>query len=231
MADIFHTPTSFADLLHQATLGFSIVYLVGLGLFLAALTSGQEIRPDRLTIASSGALLFGLIMLLGWGLMVVTIFQWIAEPTRSYVLSPSLFGPAIAVGLTLFWIRGRLPLFYGLMEIVAAIGAIWVATHSPSAGLGPHVAAVLAAMYILVRGLDNVERGLPLQWSALWFRLFPKLPGSTQNPTDPAARTLTPPRAVTPPSPGVKTQPLVETPEQRATTKASLSERPSSEPE
>ena len=39
---------------------------------------------------------------------------------------------------------------------------------------------VMAGIYIIVRGLDNVDRGLPLSWRPHWDRAFPKQKRDTQ---------------------------------------------------
>lgn len=77
---------------------------------------------------------------------------------------------AIGTGLVFYFMRCREPLVYGLVEVVVGM-AIVVVTFFPQTPqitwLNPTWGASLpkligfsAGVYVMVRGLDNIERGL-----------------------------------------------------------------------
>jgi hypothetical protein len=95
----------------------------------------------------------------------------------------------VIVGGLAYWARCQHQFLYGVLEIVIALVVI-VLTFAPQTGFpqtassllvqGPSVWGVLlpkgigasAGVYIMVRGLDNMEKGLPVSWRATWNRLF-----------------------------------------------------------
>jgi len=91
----------------------------------------------------------------------------------------------IGAGLFLYQARGLHPFWYGTGEIVVAVAMIYLWFSPPESfllademsawglALSRSVGLVLG-IYLLVRGMDNVDRGLPRAWRRWWDRLFPK---------------------------------------------------------
>jgi len=94
------------------------------------------------------------------------------------------FGTVMA-GIGFYWLRCRHQFWYGMIEILVAVSAIVVTWFPPFAYLlvadpyflgGPTTRAVgiFSGIYVLVRGMDNIDRGLPQVFRNKWDRLFPK---------------------------------------------------------
>jgi hypothetical protein len=90
----------------------------------------------------------------------------------------------IAFGLFFYLLRCRWQLFYGLVELVVALAVIFL-TFYPQTNYfefsqGPTLVGRLlsrsvgasAGIYVMVRGLDNIGKGLPLTWRCKWERIF-----------------------------------------------------------
>lgn len=82
----------------------------------------------------------------------------------------------IGLGLALFWFRSRWRLAYGLFEyLVGVVGTVVVffpafdyAQLTTAQGL-----QVLGGLYVMVRGLDNIGKGLEgTKWAGIWSRVF-----------------------------------------------------------
>lgn len=91
----------------------------------------------------------------------------------------NLIGVAIAlplVGSTLFYIRGRNPITYGGAEIFVGIATGLNAFLGQQHGMLDTTTAlqIMAGTYIIVRGLDNLGKGLRrTRLQPLWDRIFP----------------------------------------------------------
>jgi hypothetical protein len=82
-----------------------------------------------------------------------------------------------------YWLRCVQPLVYGLIEIAIACIVIciifyppdiYIVIEEPSAygQVFRRAAGIVAGIYIFVRGMDNIERGLPLRWQSIWHNIF-----------------------------------------------------------
>jgi hypothetical protein len=89
----------------------------------------------------------------------------------------------ILFGIGFYIVRCRWQLAYGAIEILAALVIIFVTFYpqtnyllleesSWESWLLRKGVGALAGMYVMVRGLDNIEKGLPPQWRGGWTRLF-----------------------------------------------------------
>jgi hypothetical protein len=95
----------------------------------------------------------------------------------------------ITAGLFFYWLRCQFRFWYGVIEIAVALGVIYM-TFVPQTdylllGVPPtsHFlftkgAGILAGIYILVRGMDNMDQDLPPNWRRIWDKAFPKRGGS-----------------------------------------------------
>jgi hypothetical protein len=96
------------------------------------------------------------------------------------------FVGTIALGFFFYALRIRRRLAYGLLEVLAAVLVIYFvffpiensylmiaeADISPIERLLSMSAGMLAGVYILVRGLDNIDQDLPAGWRFVWDRVF-----------------------------------------------------------
>ena len=104
-----------------------------------------------------------------------------------------------SVSVALYMMRRRARLIYGILETLVGLGAIFAAviniirlldTQAEDLFIGQNkvVGAFLlaAAIYIVVRGLDNIGEGLPpdSKASRIWTAIFPT-GQSTAQPTPP----------------------------------------------
>lgn len=91
----------------------------------------------------------------------------------------------VAAGLFFYRVRELHPFWYGTGEIVVALAMIYLWYSPPvnfllademsawGLALSRSVSLVLG-IYLLVRGMDNVDRDLPPSWRLWWNQLFPK---------------------------------------------------------
>lgn len=94
----------------------------------------------------------------------------------------------ILFGFVAYWIRSKNRFSYGVIEVIAAVGLMIISVFHPEPGhllvsdgsaFGRFLSAGLAyvaAIYLMVRGLDNMDSDLPTAWRSRWDRLFPKKP-------------------------------------------------------
>jgi hypothetical protein len=91
----------------------------------------------------------------------------------------------IVAGVIFYWLRCRLRFWYGLCEIVVAFIIIYLtfvpaytvvvlADMSPSRLLLSKGVGILGGIYLLVRGMDNMDEDLPPMLRRVWDRVFPK---------------------------------------------------------
>jgi hypothetical protein len=97
-----------------------------------------------------------------------------------------IFIGAIVTSIFFYRLRCRRPFRYGLAELLVGVAVIYftlwpVETNylllvQGEPGLGETFlvksVGVLAGIYVLVRGLDNMSRALPSSWEPWWKRLF-----------------------------------------------------------
>lgn len=89
----------------------------------------------------------------------------------------------IALGFLLNGLRTRLPFVYGTSEVFVGITAIWFSVRPPSTSplsdTGKGVAqlvTILGGVYIIVRGLDNMNKKVPSRLQPYWNLLRWKTP-------------------------------------------------------
>jgi hypothetical protein len=102
--------------------------------------------------------------------LALTIYGLLYGPFPAYILS------AIVAALVLFWLRKHFRILYGLIEVAVGVFTLW---SQSSVGRGAFsfgfsngfqtfqwqiaLLATLGAIYIIVRGLDNIDQ----EWRAL----------------------------------------------------------------
>jgi hypothetical protein len=98
----------------------------------------------------------------------------------------------IDVIFTMFWVLVAIGFYrircasrplYGAIEIVAGLATIVLGEFPPYAVLASdttwslgsraaHILTLMAGVYIVVRGLDNIAQDLPARWRPVWRRIF-----------------------------------------------------------
>jgi len=88
----------------------------------------------------------------------------------------------VAVAIVFYRVRCWSRSLYGAMEVAAGIGVIIIGEFPPTAiasasswALGSraaHVLALMGGVYIMVRGIDNIDQGRPGRWRPAWRRIF-----------------------------------------------------------
>jgi hypothetical protein len=112
-----------------------------------------------------------------------TVLQWLKEPIAVV--------PALMVGIALFWFRCKRLFEYALIEIGGAVGSTFYAIIAPNNSLLAKGLGILGGLYILVRGLDNIDKSLKNR--SWWDRIFYKsqvptgLPASTTPSSPPSS--------------------------------------------
>jgi hypothetical protein len=103
------------------------------------------------SIAAIGALvgLFASVSLLA--------LTWVVEHAPAIVMSHWLSLVLVAVALILFALKKRALLFYGLIEVGAALGVIFSVSFLDQGSTAARLAGAATAAYFLIRGLDNVS--------------------------------------------------------------------------
>jgi hypothetical protein len=158
---------------------------LSLQLFIAAAIDRGNQTPSKLEIP----VILSVVVFLAWNLAnAVWYLLEIIPYSEPVISSPYISIPAIAIGLLLYRLRGARPLLYGIMEISVSILVIFVSIGTPSTHPLNKIVAIIGGVYILIRGMDNIEKGLPARWRSPWERVFPKesAPTLTQpkNPSD-----------------------------------------------
>ncbi len=163
---------------------------------LAALFAGARAEKNKDDLPAGLSVLAALI----WSLVNAARYLIYIIPFSGPVISSPYFAaPAIAIGLLLYRLRGKYPLFYGSTEVLVAILVIFVSIGTDTANPLNKIVGILGGIYIFIRGLDNVDKGLPHSWRGRWNKWFPKrhTPTIEQNvkAQSPEATSETPPPA------------------------------------
>jgi hypothetical protein len=125
----------------------------------------------------------GLLANFLFGLMTghfAQIYDW-ARHHSFYLGIPLLTLFALMSGTTAFWVRGRYPVIYGATEVAVGVLATLNAlarSDIPNLGIDVDpsvVIQIVGGIYIIVRGLDNVGRGVKgTAFEPWWQWLFPQ---------------------------------------------------------
>jgi len=119
------------------------------------------------------------------GPMLVLLLLWLFCVVMSLVILPRLIYensakiaaamtprvvifPAIGLSAFLYWLRGRLPLIYGTLEIFVGMLSLSIATQGQVTDLLTKLIGVFGGIYIIIRGLDNVDKGIPGGWAKVF---------------------------------------------------------------
>src|ERR1019366_6101534 len=135
---------------------------VHLGLRKAARGWLKAVATDRKNVPSGVARLLHGIM-----------FAWQTVRTPF-----TLFAFFLSLGILLYWIKSAHTKLYGVGELVFAAVAMWYALHAlyetSQNGLA-NLLALIGGLYVMVRGLDNIGKGIEKDKTPLvdlWKALF-----------------------------------------------------------
>jgi hypothetical protein len=155
---------------------------IGLVLLLALICTciffWREARdPSNTKLRTKAFASMVLILAMAIGLAVSFLkIIWPAPRTVSLMLlsDPLIIFPALFLGALLYRLRGTTPLLYGLIEIIVGTAVTSFASTSPTSDPVSKAVGIIGGIYIIVRGLDNIEKDLPLSMKSQWYRIFPK---------------------------------------------------------
>jgi hypothetical protein len=138
-----------------------------------------EIRPGDVAFMLV-ALIFGGITIAGLGFILTLVAVYLVQVLGIFLLRSSGEPWFVPVGLTMAWLlyvlRERLLPLYAMLEIVIGIAAVTASVRTGStADRVPHLIAVFGGIYVIVRGLDNLNKGLPALQAALPYRVAIRL--------------------------------------------------------
>ena len=104
---------------------------------------------------------------------IILLLLWMNKNTISQ--SAPVWGLTLAsasLGVFLFWFRSRYRLYYGIVEVLFGLLAT-TRSANPTSYDSTFVVQIIAGIYIIVRGLDNVEKGIEgLRIELPWRRFF-----------------------------------------------------------
>jgi hypothetical protein len=117
---------------------------------------------------------FAVVLFVGCVIMMANSVSWaillsiVDQPKLMAIIEYSKYFPAwIAVGIVLWVMRVRFPKLYGFFELYFSLHAIAYATQI-AGDLETKTLSLSGGIYILVRGLNNIYRGLKgkyLEWA------------------------------------------------------------------
>lgn len=142
---------------------------------------GAIIGVAILTAIAFGGMLAGLSALGKLVVMAAADTGLSARLVRGLVrffYSPFFVVVPLATGVALFRLRGSAPLQYGMVEVLVALATLAVLAAQRDANLLQHALALTGGTYVLIRGMDNIERGLSPHHRAIWLQIFPKKPST-----------------------------------------------------
>lgn len=79
----------------------------------------------------------------------------------------------LLVGIGLYRFRTKHTVLYGLFECSFAIAGITFSVHTASNDSLSKLLSLAGGVYIIVRGLDNIDKGLTSLSRARWYLFFP----------------------------------------------------------
>jgi hypothetical protein len=94
-------------------------------------------------------------------------FDWLTQ--TSWFLWPAV----IITVFVLFCLRGVWPAAYGCVEIFVGVTTISIATQIVGVS-PPRLLSLASGIYIIIRGLDNVDKGIPNSWRPQWWPRPPR---------------------------------------------------------
>lgn len=131
----------------------------------------------------TGPILFPIGMA-GFGIWVIIFFLGITLYASILVSNNTVFilrilsnpfsvAPSVLMAFVLFRLRRSKPALYGSIEIMVGVAVIVFSVRTSTTDLIAKIVAILGGVYIIVRGLDNIDRRLPEFFRPVWKKAFP----------------------------------------------------------
>jgi hypothetical protein len=170
------------DLLLWYLIGDVVLMIVLIVMFNALVDTMEPFDPPAMVVV--GPMLVLLVLWLFCVVMTIVILpRYIYENSAEIAAAMTprvVIVPAIGLSAFLYWLRGRLPLIYGSLEIFVGMLSLSITTQGHVADLLTKLIGVSGGVYIIIRGLDNVDKGIPGGWR----KVFNKLRGITTSAED-----------------------------------------------
>jgi hypothetical protein len=146
------------DGMHWINLGANFVLFLTLLLFLRAVPHAAR-RWEKIHIAGSVIYFLYCTTVFGY-VMVPWLFTRYQSEALAALSNPytTIIVGCIAVGT--YWLRCVAILDYGIIEIMVGISVISFSVSTKSDVAISKIIAIIGGIYVLVRGLDNVDKGL-----------------------------------------------------------------------
>ena len=126
-----------------------------LGIIVLIITRSSKWWVPGLTVFySSVAILVALLFSFSYA--GVSLFHLVLS-----LLTPIFLVPFLLIACLLYGLRGTSPFFYGLIEIGIGCLAILFALEPNTTGSNAKLISIIGGIYIVVRGMTNMEPALP----------------------------------------------------------------------
>lgn len=102
----------------------------------------------------------GLVLLFGWPFVLAGFWQSLRESMASIWVRGFVTALLAVVAVLLYFMRTAWRALYGAAEIVIGIAACWSGLGSSAASELSARLTVASGVYIIVRGLDNLQQGV-----------------------------------------------------------------------
>jgi hypothetical protein len=118
------------------------------------------------TIKPFGLSIWTFILSLSANLGITAVLDALTQTAKrvgtEIVRAIVLFLLFVLVGFSVYHLRVVRRVTYGIMELAVAIVAMWIAIDAMAGGVFslPFIVALLSGLYIMVRGLQNIDDGL-----------------------------------------------------------------------
>lgn len=162
-------------------------------------------RPPRwlVTVAAAALLVLATAAMIAGARLFVAAASLYAPELLRAMSQPWFAAPALLLAMLLYRMRCTARFAYGLIELFVGIVTLVAVTRSATvtevgASLQAKGLGLAGGVYIVVRGLDNMDNGLPQSWRRRWNLLFRGLDTSQSAGgvalTRPTAESREPPR-------------------------------------
>jgi hypothetical protein len=152
-----------------------LMALISIVLFIVAPRLAQRFLGIKYEPITYGGIFLILVFFAGGGLFqAVIMFDDTSVNASTFLSDPSTIVLAVAASLYLYWFRGQMPFLYGILEVLIGIVTIFLACINAKADVLARSLAILGGGYIIVRGMDNMDKGCPSRLRKYWDATFPK---------------------------------------------------------
>jgi len=109
-----------------------------------------------------------------WFVVVSATIIYTSPVLKSLISNEWAMIPALCAAIILYRLRGSRPFMYGIAEVIVGMTATWSGIHAGTTSVITQALAFFGGMYVVVRGMDNMDKDLPPKMRRWWNILFPK---------------------------------------------------------